>query len=86
MALVLQRDLSDPSMLGDSAATHVPPAALVVQGHPQFEATVGVSYVEIYNDSLVDLLGSLPSKTPQVRFVRCLPIPAARARLEVVRR
>jgi len=32
-----------------------------IQGHPQFEATVGVSYVEIYNDSLVDLLGSLPS-------------------------
>lgn len=33
-----------------------------VAEHPQFEATVHVSYLEIHNDTLVDLLGSLPSE------------------------
>ena len=33
--------------------------------HPQFEATVAVSYVEIHNDSLIDLLSSLPTADPQ---------------------
>ena len=32
--------------------------------HPQFEAKVAVSYVEIYNDQLVDLLSSLPTAEP----------------------
>ena len=36
-----------------------------ISDHPQFDATVGVSYLEIYNDSLVDLLSSLPSEEPQ---------------------
>jgi len=36
-----------------------------VQEHPQFDATMLVSYVEIHNDTLVDLLGTLPSEAPQ---------------------
>ena len=32
--------------------------------HPQLDATVAVSYVEIYNDCLVDLLSSLPTAEP----------------------
>ena len=33
-----------------------------VHDSPQFDATIGVSYLEIYNDALVDLLASLPSE------------------------
>ena len=33
-----------------------------VHDSPQFDATIGVSYLEIYNDTLVDLLASLPSE------------------------
>ena len=33
-----------------------------VNDSPQFDATIGVSYLEIYNDTLVDLLASLPSE------------------------
>jgi len=36
-----------------------------VQEHPQFEASIGVSYLEIYNDTLVDLLATLPSAQAQ---------------------
>ena len=32
--------------------------------HPQFEATVAVSYVEIYQDTLIDLLSTLPTSEP----------------------
>ena len=39
---------------------------LYVQEHPQFEASISASYIEIHNDSLVDLLGSLPSEERQV--------------------
>eukprot|EP00965_Chrysotila_dentata_P197533 6178236-Pleurochrysis_carterae.AAC.5 len=37
-----------------------------VQEHPQYDTTIGVSYVEIYNDSLVDLLSTIPSEQQQV--------------------
>ena len=33
-----------------------------VSNSPQYDATIGVSYLEIYNDSLVDLLSTLPSE------------------------
>ena len=33
-----------------------------VHDSPQYDATIGVSYLEIYNDSLVDLLSTLPSE------------------------
>ena len=32
--------------------------------HPQFESTVAVSFVEIYQDTLVDLLSTLPTADP----------------------
>ena len=35
-----------------------------VSDHPQFEATVAVSYVEIYQDTLIDLLSTLPTADP----------------------
>ena len=35
-----------------------------VSEHPQFEATVAVSYVEIYQDTLIDLLSTLPTAEP----------------------
>ena len=34
-----------------------------VHDSPQYDATIGVSYLEIYNDSLVDLLSTLPSES-----------------------
>jgi len=33
-----------------------------ISDHPQFEATVAVTYVEIHNDTLVDLLSTLPAE------------------------
>jgi kinesin family protein 6/9 len=35
-----------------------------VHDSPQYDATIGISYLEIYNDSLVDLLSTLPSEDP----------------------
>ena len=35
-----------------------------INDHPQFEATVAVSYVEIYQDTLIDLLSTLPTAEP----------------------
>ena len=35
-----------------------------VAEHPQYEASIAASYIEIHNDTLVDLLGSLPSEVP----------------------
>ena len=35
-----------------------------ISDHPQFEATVQVSYVEIHNDQLIDLLSTLPTANP----------------------
>ena len=53
-----------------------------VADHPQFDASIGVSYLEIYNDALVDLLGSLPSEEPQVppRCASRSPLPGAASR------
>ena len=35
-----------------------------VSDHPQYEASISVSYVEIYQDQLIDLLSTLPTATP----------------------
>jgi kinesin family protein 6/9 len=35
-----------------------------ISEHPQFDASVSVSYVEIYQDTLIDLLSSLPTSEP----------------------
>ena len=52
-----------------------------VQEHPQVDASVSVSYVEIYNDTLLDLFSSLPSEEPLTRPLQAYARPWRLARI-----